>query len=494
MKKLILSGIFVSFGLFVGRLSGFVREAFIASSFGATETTDLIIVFLSTPDILVNLLVGGALGMALIPEFKQLGVIEARRLYQQVLLLSIVLFTFVALLAYFFSGQILHSFAPGLSNTVIIKYRSIYAVTFLAIPLTVAAGVTTAYLHYENKFIIPALGTFIFNIILIFSLYLGSKFNHEHILVYIVFGICVGALVRWFSQILNSKTLPFTKSSLSNILITNILIRRYLYCVLTGGVIFLIPVVARSIASQSGVGELSLVNYSIKLVEFPLGVILTVFSIVFFPLFSSFYADGNDKMFLKTFKQVLLSVIAISFAIFIPLSHFYFSIVNAIYDWGQLEAGQLNKISIYFKSCSLTLIFQGVNALLISVFSSRKDTLTPLLCSTFFTFIFTLLVIFIANETSDIFNFMVFTYAMITLSLLIMIRIKHNMILLNDNVFVFDFFKLVIVAMFYHWLLSEINLSQGNLWLDIFLVGISSLFFLVVSVFLSQNIRKMIKI
>ncbi|MGF1758893.1 hypothetical protein L4D76_13325 [Photobacterium sagamiensis] len=494
MHNLLISGLFVSIGLFIGRLSGFVRETFIASNFGATEQTDLIIVFLSTPDILVNLLVGGALGMALIPEFKRLDHQAATILYRQVLALMIVLFCMISLVAYLFSSQILSSFAPGLSDTATQKYGDTFAITFIAIPLTVAAGVTTAFLNYRDKFLIPALGTLIFNLVLIASLYFASQFDSEYILLVISIGVCIGAFVRWFSQVINSKISPFGQIDFSDNLVTSSLLRRYFYCVLTGGIIFLIPVVARAIASHTGPGELSLVNYAIKLVEFPLGVVLTVFAIVFFPRFSGFFAEGDESAFLETFKRVLLSVIAISLAVFVPLNHFSSSIVYLIYDWGQLNPEQLSKIAAYFYSVSLTLPFQGINALLIAVIASRRDTLSPLICSTCLAVIFIVIGYGFVTEISDVFNLMVFTYALLSVALLLIIHIKHKINFIKNGDFTFDFLKLLVAAVIYHWLLSLVNFTQQRVWVDMMVASVSSILFIVVCIFLSQNIRRIIKV
>ncbi|MBD6944233.1 hypothetical protein G4167_01665 [Vibrio parahaemolyticus] len=60
MKKIFLSALIVSLGLFIGRFSGFLREIIIANNFGATENSDFIVLLLTTPDFLVNLLMGGA--------------------------------------------------------------------------------------------------------------------------------------------------------------------------------------------------------------------------------------------------------------------------------------------------------------------------------------------------------------------------------------------------------------------------------------------------
>lgn len=492
MRNLFLSGIFVSFGLFLGRLSGFVRETFIASTFGASEQTDLIIVFLSTPDVLVNLLVGGALGMALIPEFKRLDEEAAKSLYQQVIMLLLGAFCVLSACAYFFANDILHAFAPGLSDTVIQKYSSTFALTFIAIPLTVSAGITTAFLHYRGKFLIPALGTFIFNLVLIASLYITSLLDAEYILFIISIGVCAAAFVRWTSQVINSLVMPFSLSAFKQNLVSSALLRRYFYGVLTGGIIFLMPVVIRAIASESGPGQLSLVNYAIKLVEFPLGVVLTVFSIVFFPRFSGLFAEGNEQGFLITFKRVIFSVIAISFAVFVPLQHFSTSVVSLIYDWDQLSIEQLNQISDYFFSVVRTLPFQGVNALLIAVLASRRDTLSALLCSTGLAILFFTIGYGVVSNIDELFDLMVLTYALLSLSLFLVLLVKHKIYIVNQH-FIIDFIKLVVAAVIYAWLLLQINLVQASIWLDMLIASISCIIFLVVCILMNKDIRQLIK-
>lgn len=492
MRNLLVSSLFVSIGLFIGRLSGFVRETFIASNFGASEQTDLIIVFLSTPDILVNLLVGGALSMALIPEFKRLNNKSAKTLYQQVIMLLLGAFCLFSICAYFFANEILSAFAPGLSDTVIQQYSSTFAITFIGIPLTVAAGITTAFLHYRGKFLIPALGTLIFNVVLIGSLYTTSLFDAEYILFVISIGVCAAAFLRWSSQVINSRVMPFSLNAFKENLVSASLLRRYFYGVLTGGIIFLMPVVTRAIASESGPGQLSLVNYAIKLVEFPLGVVLTVFSIVFFPRFSGFFAEGNERDFLTTFKRVILSVIAISFAVFVPLQHFSVSVVALIYDWNQLSIEQLDKISSYFYSAVRTLPFQGVNALLIAVLASRRDTLSALLCSTALAILFFTVGYGAVSNIDELFDLMVITYALLSLSLFLVIIVKHKIDIANQH-FIIDVIKLVAAATIYSWLLSQIKLDQHSIWLDMLVASISCIVFLVVCIFMNKDIRQIIK-
>jgi peptidoglycan biosynthesis protein MviN/MurJ (putative lipid II flippase) len=493
MRQALVSALFVSFGLFAGRLSGFVREAFIASEFGASEETDLIIVFLSAPDILVNLLVAGALGMALIPEFKSMEKRQTVALYQQTMFFLFSVFLIVSVLAYLFSSEILNTFAPGLDNALHDKYSNIFGVTFVAIPLTVAAGVTTAFLHFKDKFLVPALGTFIFNMVLIIGLYFASSFDTERMLIIIALSVSVAALVRWLVQVLNSKTLPFSFTVLTETLLSTSIIKRYIYCVLTGGIIFLMPVIARSLASLNGAGELSLVNYAIKLVEFPLGVVLTVFAIVFFPQFSEYFSQRDEVKFRDTFQQVFLSVVAISIAVFVPLQLFSFSATSIVYDWGGLSLYQLQKIADYFYHVSSTLPFQGMNALLLAVIASRRDTISPLICTTLLAVLFTITGYGFIENIDGIFSLMIAVYALLSVALLSIIYVKHRVEFLSFN-FVFDFLKLAIISLLYYQLLSVIKPTQGSVWLDILIAGGTSLLFLALCVLSCKNIRQIIRV
>lgn len=490
MRGLLLSGVLVSIGLFFGRMAGFVREAFIASSFGASEQTDLIIVFLSTPDVLVNLLIGGALSMALIPEFKQLTRIQAINLYQQVFMLLMITFFILAVIGYIFSSEMLTLFAPGLSDIAKDQYSSFFGITFIAIPLTVAAGVTTALLNYQGKYLIPALGTLIFNSVIILGLYVASKYEHIHLLLIISISVGIGALIRWLTQVVNSKVLPFTKVNFSDNLIRAELIKRYIYCVLTGGLIFLIPVISRSIASLSGAGELSLINYALKLVDFPLGVVLTVFGIVFFPKLSEYYAECKEKKFESICKKLLLIVLTISIAMFISLHYFANAIVNVVYGWGQLNIEQIAKVTKYFQIASITLPFQAINALLISILASRKDALKPLFFSSVLVLSYILFGFGMVSSMDELFFMMIITYSLLSLSLFFVLAKFHKIMFFTVDVNI-ELFKLAFLSVILYLSLLYFDVGFLNKWLDLFMAFLVCGSFLIVCSVLNFEFRQL---
>ncbi|MCG3470202.1 hypothetical protein L7750_07295 [Xenorhabdus bovienii] len=493
MNKLILSGIVVSFGLFIGRVSGFFRETFIASHYGASELTDLTILLLTTPDVLVNLLVGGALGMALIPEFKRVSENEAKILYKQVMLLLFLSFSLLTIILIIFSKTIMLLLAPGISEEMISISSYYFKISLISIPLTVAAGITTSYLNYKERFGLPAYGTLIFNIIIIIFLYSFTTENMIGVLKILTYGIIIASLLRWLILVVYSKTPPISSNCFESLYVNRELLRRYFYGVINGGIIFLIPVFVRAMASNSGEGILSLANYSLKLVDFPLGVVLTVFSIIFFPKLSELYANKNKEEFDKTLRKIFVAVMAISIGIFIPLYFLSEKFISLIYDWGKLTQEQLIIINDIFKAALIYLPFQGINVLFTTAFAARRDTLTPLLVSTMIVMIFFSFNLIYKNEIYTVVNYMSLSYAIMTICLSLLLRLKQKVFIFNKDLFV-ETMKILLLALPYYLIISSNILSNLNTLLTIIIATAVGITFIFLCVLISKDFKQAIKI
>ena len=86
LRAILLSSLAVNVGVLLGRLAGFAREALVASSFGSTAEADVVVLMLTVPDLLINLLVGGGLTATLVPRFTQRPD-QARQLWGQIIVL-----------------------------------------------------------------------------------------------------------------------------------------------------------------------------------------------------------------------------------------------------------------------------------------------------------------------------------------------------------------------------------------------------------------------
>lgn len=379
MKKVFFSAIIVSCGLFIGRFSGFLREIIIANKFGATENSDFIVLLLTTPDFLVNLLMGGAMSMALIPEFKRLNEEEGKILYKQVTSMMILFGLTICLVSYPFKSDLISLLALGMNKGFIENNQNYFYLSLLALPFSLATGASLAYLNAQERFTITSLSTLIVNATVIVFIILSAYFNHDFI--FISAGLLLASLLRWFSQVYAIGLVPiFTK--FENNLINRELLSRYFYALVSGGIIFLLPIIIRTVASIEGDGTLSLVNYTLKLVELPLIILSTVFSIVFLPKLSGIYSTGKESKFLSLASNILCLSLFMSLLVTIPMMIYTDTIVETIYGWGALKSSQIGDISKYLQVYAISLPFQCANGILLAIYSSRRDTKTPFIVTT----------------------------------------------------------------------------------------------------------------
>jgi putative peptidoglycan lipid II flippase len=106
----------MSLGIMAGRAAGFVRESSIAAVNGAGEKADIAVLMLTVPDFLVNVLMGGALSVALIPELKALGEKAANWLFVQSSFFVGGAFLILVLLLQSFCSYLVRLLVPGFSQ------------------------------------------------------------------------------------------------------------------------------------------------------------------------------------------------------------------------------------------------------------------------------------------------------------------------------------------------------------------------------------------
>lgn len=375
IKALLLSSLAMNFGLFLGRLSGFAREAFIATTYGATAQADIVVLMLTVPDFLVNILIGGALGAVLVPEFTQHPE-EARKLLYQALLFFGIVFSGVAAGLYWQTDTLVTLLAPGFAKAQATQAAIALSWVIWLIPLTVLAGVVTAFLHAKNRFAVAALGTLIINTTIIVGLLL-VYFGYGSLQLVAIF-VLFGGLLRMLSQLLQVRPVWSPLASLYPGRLNKTLLIRYGQAMLSGSVLLLFPVVLRALASYEGEGSVALFSYATRLVEFPLAIAVTFLAAVFFPrLAQSFSSDPvQHRQLIRYGVQITLGLSLVAATTLISLSDAYAEIV---YGHGDMKNSSVELVVALTTIGLAALPLQGLSSFFTAVFNARKDTRTPLL-------------------------------------------------------------------------------------------------------------------
>jgi len=86
----------VSILLLLGRVSGFFRDWLIAYVAGAGINSDLAVVLITLPDLVVNLVVGGGISASLVPKYQSIGESQSSALYLSLLKSFFIGFSIIA--------------------------------------------------------------------------------------------------------------------------------------------------------------------------------------------------------------------------------------------------------------------------------------------------------------------------------------------------------------------------------------------------------------
>ncbi len=446
ISHLLKSGILVAILIGLGRISGFGRELLIAANFGASQESDLAILILTTPDILINLLIGGALGVVLVPDLKSFSYEVSIKYYQKVMLLIASIFFLIWAILALIPIEILSNLGRSIMYEELEVHKNSIRISFLAIPLAACSGVTIAFLHSQKKFLSAAASTLIFNTIIIIALLIVMYSVIDSFVALIGFSVFLGATLKWLIQIYDSKKVPFSFNPINIKINYYDFFSRYLMGLSCLGLLSLFPIYLRTLISENGEGFLTLFNFAFKLIELPQGVILSVFSIIFFPVLSSYASKNKISIFNDSVSLVCLMILIASLSIVIPsikyaetVSYIAFGII------GELNIKELESLSDYFKFMIISIPFSGLSSFLIFAFAARKNISTP-----FFITLFSLAASYYFNEyflrslgyeTLSL----VFCHACLTLGLIFSFNHKYGLNIFKN--YKYEFLRLVVVSL-----------------------------------------------
>lgn len=373
------AGLTVAIFVLLGRITGFGREWLLAVQSGASGVTDVAIVLLTFPDLMVNLLLGGGLTAALIPAFKRLAPGEASALYLQSSGLIAAAFTALALLITLAASSVLRIMAPGMPGDQVFLYANEIRLVAWAIPLTALSGVIGAYLNAHERFAYAAAGTLVFNVCVMGALLWGGS---SGVVASIVVGVMAGAMLRLAIQATDVRHI-WSKPQFSACLLNGRLIRQYLANFSFVAILVLLPPIARAIASYGETGALALFNFAYKLVELPLGVALSSIAVVLLPRLAAGFSGRDRPTAEANLAAGIRATLLISLGIAIPAIMFPELVVRLAFFNAAFTSEQVTQLAGLTAIGFLSLPFQGLLVIYGSAFAADRHVVPLVLTAAF---------------------------------------------------------------------------------------------------------------
>lgn len=363
-------------GILLGRIIGYGRELSIASTFGLSDMADVVQAGLTIPDVMFNLLVGGAVGAALIPEFTRRSGEERNGLHRAALVWLGSVLAVVALIAAIWPAPLVTLVASGFKPPakVDLVTQLVRGLVFV-VPLTAVAAVTRAYLHAHQRFASASISTFIYNLGLVVGVVLMGAGAPLEV---IVIAALAGAATAWLVQLAESRIVRVAE--VVRVPFESALALRYGQALVVGVLIFVMPVLAKSAASHYGEGSWTTMHYAIKLIELPLGTILTVLSVVLLPAFAERLESHREES-LALAGSALRVTLMLAVAIAAPLAIFSQAFATLLFGYGEMGPDGARRVGELAAPLVIAMVGQAILSLLTSLSHAKRDMVSPVVAS-----------------------------------------------------------------------------------------------------------------
>lgn len=354
------AGLVLSLMMMAGRITGFLRELMLARTFGAGAAADAAIVLLTLPDLFTGLLLAGGLSAALIPAFKQMEARAASILFVQVAAWIVGVFSVFAILIYLWPGIVVNLIAPGLSSTFAQGGDPTWLWVGLSIVATALTGVSSALLNATSRFAMAGAGTLIFNTTVMLGLCFATP-NEAGVALFALV-VMLASLVRLLSQLARVGPVSVATSFSSNV-ISRELVAAFLGAFGAASLFVLVPVMLRSVGSLMGPGSLAMINYATKLVELPLGIVITTISIVALPAMAEHFARNDAPGMRRHYRAATWRGFLFALAIAIPMVTFSQEIVAGVFGVSGLSVQASEKVGRILQIATLTLPLIAISSM-----------------------------------------------------------------------------------------------------------------------------------
>lgn len=303
-------------GTFSSRILGLLREVITAAYFGAGRSLDAFFVAYTVANLGRQLLAEGALSAAFVPVFSQVlerdGHRRAERLARQALTVILGVGALAVAAGVVFSPQLIALISPGFAGEKKLLAVAMTRQMFPFLLLISVAALAMGALNSLNCFFVPALAPALSNAVYIMTvLFCASRFGVESLVAAVLFGGAAQLAFQWWAACRKDMLLVPARPNWKDHDLRRMLT---LFLPYAAGLSLnqVNPVLGRLFGSFLADGSISMLNYSNRVIQLPLGLVVIAISQAVLPELARCVRQG-DEVFAGTLRD------ALRFALFVIL-------------------------------------------------------------------------------------------------------------------------------------------------------------------------------
>lgn len=369
-------------GLFlISRVAGLAREMIIGARFGTGAELDAYLAAFRVPDLLFQLVAGGALGSAFIPVFTgslaRRDLAGAWRLFSAVTNLVVIVMTVLAGLAALAAPWLVRTvLAPGFSPAQQALTVELMRWMLVSTILFGISGIAMAVLNSFQHFLLPALAPVLYNL----SIIAGAWFLAPTLGIYgLAIGVVVGAGLHLEAQVIGlwrraagyAPTLGLRDPRVREV--GRLMAPR----VLGLAVVQINFWVNTLLASALPAGSLSALNYAWLLMLLPQGIVAQGMATAAFPTFAALEAQGRRTELRRALSGALRGVLFLAIPAAAGLFAWRVPLIRLLLERGEFTARSTELTAVALAFYAFGLVGHSAVEILARAFYALHDTRTP---------------------------------------------------------------------------------------------------------------------
>jgi putative peptidoglycan lipid II flippase len=368
----------VMFITLLSRVMGFVREMFIAATFGVGMVMDAYRMAALIPTILFSA-IAAALGVTLIPVLSEYvhgkSTANTNRFINNTLNICLAVSALLMLIGIVASEQLVGFVAPGFSEEAARLTVRLIRIMFPMVLFNVIAVIATGYLQTYNRFFVPALSGLMFNLVIITQLSMFGGLGIDGLAAATILGMVLQGLIQipfmFKTGYRYELTLDYKCEGLKKVFVL-------MLPVLMGTAISQVNVtVNQIIASGLPEGSISALDFGNRIN----GMVNSLFGLsiatVLYPSMARM-AFGNQIEKLKKMVSTGIRVVSfITMPMMVGLMVLSVPIVRLLFERGAFDARATLMTSQALFYYALAIVPIGASGVLSRAFFSLQDTRTP---------------------------------------------------------------------------------------------------------------------
>jgi putative peptidoglycan lipid II flippase len=365
----------------LSRFTGILREVILSDRFGTSAAYDAYLAAFRVPDLLFQLVAGGALGSAFLPVFSGYWIkdekTDAWLLFSRVLnLVTLVLIALAGLAAVFSPTIVRYILAPGFSPEQQALTATLMRGMLLGTVIFGASGLVMGALNATQHFVAPAAAPVLYNLAIILAAYFLAPIYGIYGL---VAGVVAGSLAHLLVQIpmLVRKGARYTPSFSWQDPAVRTVMKLMGPRVLGLFFVQMHFLVNTILASGLAAGSLSALNYAFLLMLLPQGIIAQAIATAAFPTFAAQYAAGQPDSLRRTFSQTLRTVIFLSLPAAALLYVLDRAVIGVLFEHGEFDARSTELVVFALQFYLLGLLAHSTLEIIVRAFYAVQNTITP---------------------------------------------------------------------------------------------------------------------